>query len=158
MADIVDRSTRSRMMSGIGGSNTKPETRLRKALHAAGLRYRLHVGKLPGRPDVVFPKFRAVVFVHGCFWHRHGGCRLTTMPATNKDFWQEKFDGNVLRDARNIAALKATGWRVAVVWECSLRGKSIDAVADAVGGWLRSDELTLELPAAARASGSGMAQ
>jgi DNA mismatch endonuclease (patch repair protein) len=101
---------------------------------------------LPGRPDLVFPKFRAVVFVHGCFWHRHSGCRLTTTPATNPAFWQTKFDGNVERDARRIAALRAAGWRVAVVWECSLRGKSVDDIAATVGDWLRSDEAMLELP------------
>lgn len=136
-------------MAGIRGRNTRPEMRLRGALHALGLRYRLHARKLPGRPDLVFPRFRAVVFVHGCFWHRHAGCRLTTTPATNAVFWQTKFDGNVERDARNVAALKAAGWRVAVVWECCLRGKSVAYVAATVRDWLHSDQDTVELPVAA---------
>ena len=142
------------MMAGIGGKNTKPEVRLRSALHATGLRYRLHARKLPGRPDLVFPRFRAVVFVHGCFWHRHTDCRLTTTPATNPTFWQTKFDDNVERDARNIAALRAAGWRVAVVWECCLRGKSVADVATTVCDWLHSDHDTLEVPAPKHETGS----
>ncbi|WP_420720181.1 very short patch repair endonuclease [Abyssibius alkaniclasticus] len=98
MTDIVDKQTRSRMMAGIKGKNTKPELVLRRALHARGFRYRLHSKNVPGRPDLVFPKHHAIVFVHGCFWHRHEGCRHTTTPSTRPEFWQAKFDANVARD------------------------------------------------------------
>src|SRR5690348_13819912 len=97
MADIVDKETRSRMMSGIRGKNTKPEMIVRSFLHRAGLRFRLYA-KLPGKPDLAFPKFRTVVFVHGCFWHRHKRCRFATTPASNSAFWQEKFEANMRRD------------------------------------------------------------
>ena len=116
--DIVDRATRSRMMSGIRGRNTKPEVMVRRALHAAGLRFRLHRRDLPGVPDIVLPRWRAVVFVHGCFWHRHPGCRYATTPATNRAFWARKLSQNVLRDARQLRALRQLGWRVFVLWEC----------------------------------------
>jgi DNA mismatch endonuclease (patch repair protein) len=135
------------MMAGIGGRNTRPELRLRKALHARGFRYRLHARELPGRPDLVFPRYRAVVFVHGCFWHRHTACRLTTTPAANASFWQEKFDSNVARDARNIAALRSLSWRVAVVWECALRERSIDNLISDLTEWLRGETGIAEFPA-----------
>jgi len=140
MADIVDRATRSRMMAGIGGKNTKPEMLLRRALHAQGFRFRLHVNSLPGKPDIVLPKYRAAIHVHGCFWHRHADCRFATTPATRPDFWSEKFRQNVLRDQRNVEALVDRGWRVAIVWECNLRrgGEEIDAVAE----WLQSGSPT----------------
>src|SRR5690554_2960017 len=99
--DIVDESTRSRMMSAIGGRNTKPEIIVRKFLHARGFRFRLHVKDLPGRPDIVLPKWKACVFVHGCFWHRHANCRYATTPKTRPEFWAEKFRENVARDQRN---------------------------------------------------------
>lgn len=110
-------------MSRIGGKDTKPELLLRRALHALGLRYRLHGKDLPGKPDLVFPKHRAVVFVHGCFWHRHQGCKVATSPKSNIEFWQAKFSRNVQRDAANVAALERRGWRVFVAWECELTGK-----------------------------------
>lgn len=140
MADIVDKATRSRMMAGIGGKNTKPEMVLRRALHAQGFRFRLHVASLPGKPDIVLPKHRAAILVHGCFWHRHADCRFATTPATRPDFWSEKFRQNVLRDQRNLAALRDRGWRVATVWECDIRrgGEVIDAVAE----WLQSGSPT----------------
>lgn len=134
------------MMAGIGGRNTRPELRLRKALHALGFRYRLHVRDLPGRPDLLFPRYEAVVFVHGCFWHRHAGCRLTTTPATNAAFWQEKFASNLARDTRNVAALRHLGWRVALVWECALRDTSIDGLVSDVTAWLRGEIGTAEFP------------
>jgi DNA mismatch endonuclease (patch repair protein) len=121
MTDIVDQATRSRMMSGIRGRDTKPEMVVRRALHAAGLRYRLHVRDLPGRPDIVLPGRRTAVFVHGCFWHRHPGCRLAATPSTRPEFWQAKFEGNVRRDRQSSEALKAQGWAVVVVWECETR-------------------------------------
>lgn len=121
MGDIVDRETRSRMMSGIRAKNTKPELLVRKYLHAKGLRFRLHVKELPGKPDLVFPKYKTVVFVHGCFWHRHAGCKYATTPSSREHFWTNKLSENVARDAYQIAALGELGWRVFVVWECELR-------------------------------------
>lgn len=135
MADVVDSATRSRMMAGIRGANTQPEVRLRKALHRLGLRFRLHRAGLPGRPDIVFPGRMAVVLVHGCFWHRHKGCRFATVPATRADFWKGKFDANVERDARNVAALRKLGWRVRIVWECDIR-KDTERVATRIAAWL----------------------
>jgi DNA mismatch endonuclease (patch repair protein) len=121
MADIVSRETRSRMMAGIQGKNTKPELLVRKYLHSRGLRFRLHAKELPGKPDLVFPKYKAVVFVHGCFWHQHAGCKYATMPSSRKHFWTNKLSENVERDSYQIAALCGLGWRVFVVWECELR-------------------------------------
>lgn len=138
MVDVVDRATRSRMMAGIKGVNTKPERDLRTALHARGFRYRLHAKNIVGRPDLVFPKYRAVVFVHGCFWHRHKGCRYTTTPATRPEFWEAKFEANIARDERVEAELQVAGWRVAIVWECSLRtAADIEVAAEEVSEWLR---------------------
>ncbi|ESX31580.1 MULTISPECIES: very short patch repair endonuclease [unclassified Mesorhizobium] len=146
MADIVDKVTRSRMMSGIRGSNTKPEKELRAALHARGLRYRLHAKNLIGRPDLVFPKFHAAVFVHGCFWHRHEGCRYSTMPSTRREFWEQKFAANIARDRHVEQALLDTGWRVATVWECALKTRSqVVEVADRIWRWLGSHEQWLEV-------------
>ena len=121
MADIVDKQTRSRMMAKIKGKDTQPEMKVRRFLHACGFRYRLHVSSLPGKPDICLPKYGVVILVQGCFWHRHKGCRLSYMPASNKDKWQEKFRGNVQRDRKNIRALTNECWRVIVIWECELR-------------------------------------
>lgn len=107
-------------MSRIRSSNTSPEIALRRALHALGLRFRLHRKDLPGKPDIVLPRYKAVVFVHGCFWHRHAGCKVATTPKSNTQFWVDKFDRNVARDARSSGLLKSQGWRVTVVWECEL--------------------------------------
>ena len=137
MVDVVDRATRSRMMSGIRGRDTKPEITLRRLLHRAGLRFRLHSRDLPGRPDVVFPWRKAAIFVHGCFWHRHEGCHWCSTPASNSDFWSAKFGRNVERDAEAIAELHAIGWRTATVWECALRGDQLDVTAAAVIEWVR---------------------
>lgn len=146
VADIVDKQTRSRMMRGIRGKNTKPETALRKALHAKGLRYRLHTARLPGKPDIVFPKFNAVVFVHGCFWHRHNNCRFATSPNTRTEFWMQKFDANVARDSRNQNQLAEMGWRVAIVWECGLKNvKDTADTAERVEAWLQSKQNFLEM-------------
>jgi DNA mismatch endonuclease (patch repair protein) len=147
MPDVVDKETRSRMMAGIRGKDTQPERVLRSALHRRGLRYRLHFRGLPGRPDIVFPKFRAVIFVHGCFWHRHEGCRYATTPASNAAFWKTKFDSNVSRDQRNIEALLKAGWRVAIVWECELRSSSLPGIAEQLTRWLKSDRSMMNLPA-----------
>lgn len=121
MTDIVDAATRSRIMASIRGKNTRPELMVRRGLHRVGVRFRLHVRDLPGRPDLVFPKYRAVLFVHGCFWHRHDSCRLAYTPSANSGKWLDKFEANVERDRRQIAALQTAGWRVLVVWECLLR-------------------------------------
>ena len=122
MADTLTKAERSALMARIKGTNTKPEVAVRSALHRAGFRFRLYSKGLPGRPDVVLPKHRVVIFVHGCFWHRHG-CSLSSDPTTRRKFWQEKFERNVARDARNARALRRQGWRVLTVWECALRTK-----------------------------------
>jgi len=141
MTDIVDKKTRSRMMGGIRGKNTQPELQLRRALHARGFRYRLHGTTLPGKPDLVFPKYQAALFVHGCFWHRHLSCKYATNPATRAEFWQNKFKHNIARDQRNVDALIGMGWRVAVVWECEIKASST-SVADEIANWLNSDQKT----------------
>ncbi len=140
MADIVDPATRSRMMSGIRGSDTRPELQMRRALHAYGFRFRLHDRRLPGRPDIVLPKWGAVIEVRGCFWHRHENCRFATTPSTRPEFWSVKFAANVARDARNLAALHADSWRVAVVWECAFRTGTIMSIMDRIIPWLEGDD------------------
>lgn len=132
MVDIVDQETRSRMMSGIQGKNTKPELLVRKYLHGRGLRFRLHAKELPGKPDLVFPKYRTVVFVHGCFWHRHPKCKFAYIPKSNTAFWLEKLQGNRKRDAKKVLELRKLGWRSLVVWECSLDDKSLNNLARAI--------------------------
>ncbi|HMO04420.1 MAG TPA: DNA mismatch endonuclease Vsr [Kiritimatiellia bacterium] len=119
--DIWSKTKRAMVMSRIRSSDTKPELIVRSMLHRAGFRFVLHRRDLPGRPDIVLPKYRAVVFVHGCFWHRHKGCKSAAMPKTRKRFWTEKFAGNVLRDKRNSIALRRAGWSVIVVWECDVQ-------------------------------------
>lgn len=132
MADIVDRATRSRMMSGIRGRDTKPEVIVRKYLHAHGLRYRIAPKNLPGKPDIVLPKYRTVVFVHGCFWHRHHGCRYAATPASNKDFWQIKFEQNLARDAWVRSELAKHGWKVLIVWECEVSAERLQLLVDEI--------------------------
>lgn len=146
MTDIVDSQTRSRMMAGIRGKDTKPELALRRSLHALGFRYRLHAKGVPGKPDIVMPKYQAVIFVHGCFWHRHEGCRYATVPSTRPEFWSAKFDANVARDAAVRSALLAAGWRVATVWECALRKETgVEAARDIVAAWLHQGNAVLEV-------------
>lgn len=123
MADTLTKAERSALMAKIKATNTKPEVFVRSALHRAGFRFRLYTKGLPGRPDVVLPKHGVVVFVHGCFWHRHG-CSLSSESATRRKFWREKFERNVARDARNARALRRLGWRVLTIWECALRTKA----------------------------------
>jgi DNA mismatch endonuclease (patch repair protein) len=118
--DIVDTKTRSRMMSRIRAKDTKPEMIARRYFWRQGLRYRLHVKELPGRPDIVFPKHRAIVEVRGCFWHGHQGCAKFRMPKSSRTFWRNKIIRNRQRDATNIARLRRLGWRVYVVWECQV--------------------------------------
>jgi len=123
LVDFLSPVERSRRMARIRGKNTAPEMALRQALHALGLRFRLHSKELPGKPDLIFPKFKAIVFVHGCFWHRHTACKIATIPKSNTEFWAAKFDKNVTRDAMTVDLLKSKGWRVFVVWECELGTK-----------------------------------
>lgn len=118
MKKSVEPLSRSAVMSRVRSKNTRPELRVRKALWAAGLRYRLQGAHLPGRPDIFFQGSRVAVFVHGCFWHRHPGCPRTRTPKSRREFWEAKFASNVARDARNITALEKLGWRVLVIWEC----------------------------------------
>jgi len=138
--DIVDRETRSRMMSGIKGKNTKPELTIRKLLHKEGFRFRLHVKDLPGKPDIVLKKYNAVIFVHGCFWHRHD-CKYFKWPKSRPDFWKEKLNGNVENDRMNVKKLQSLDWRICLVWECSIRGadKDIERVKLEITDWLKSD-------------------
>lgn len=118
-------------MARIGPKNTKPEILVRRALHRLGFRFRLHRRDLPGRPDIVLPKYRTAIFVHGCFWHRHPGCRRTTTPKTREDFWRSKFEANILRDRKATEALENAGWNVMVLWECEIAaGSAMVAVAD----------------------------
>lgn len=138
MVDVVDVATRSRMMSGIQGKNTKPEILVRKALHARGFRFRLHVKSLPGKPDLVLPKYNAVVFVHGCFWHGHP-CRYFKIPQTRPDFWLDKIGKNQVRDRFQEASLLDQGWRVLVVWECAVRSMKREKsllLIDLIAEWL----------------------
>lgn len=119
--DILTSAQRSAHMARIRGSDTKPEMVVRRAAHALGLRFRLRRRDLPGSPDLVFPSRRRALFVHGCYWHRHPGCRLAYSPKSNIDFWQAKFDRNVARDEQVLTALQAAGWRADVIWECETR-------------------------------------
>lgn len=147
MADIVDKLTRSRMMAGIRGKDTRPELLIRKGLHHLGLRYRLHVKDLPGKPDIVFRSHKAVIFIHGCFWHSHE-CHLFKMPASRQDFWTKKLDRNKMVDKHNIQALLEKSWRVSVVWECALKGKEkqeLNHVLSRCYEWLLSEEQFIEI-------------
>lgn len=111
------------MMARVKGRDTRPEVMVRQAAHALGLRFRLHRKNLPGRPDLTLPRHRTVVMVHGCFWHRHAGCRRATTPATRTDYWLPKFERNVARDLRNAEELERLGWRVVVIWECETKDR-----------------------------------
>ena len=146
MADITDPETRSRMMRGIKGKNTNPEITIRHALHSRGFRYRLHVKDMAGKPDIVLPKWNAVIFIHGCFWHHHAGCNNAVIPATRREFWLDKLNGNRTRDKRHIEQLIERGWRVAVVWECSIRHmlKAHDtAMIESLSTWLKNGSTSL---------------
>ena len=142
MTDIVDVATRSRMMSKIKGKNTKPELLIRKALFARGFRYRLHSSKLSGKPDLVFTKYKSVIFINGCFWHGHD-CHLFKWPKSNCDFWRQKIERNKIVDAQNNRSLKAIGWKVLVIWECSLKGKekkNLNLLIDDISEWLHDSQ------------------
>ena len=142
MTDVLTPEQRRLNMSRIRGKDTKPELMLRRGLHARGLRFRLHRKDLPGCPDMMFPRYRVAVLVHGCFWHGHD-CPLFKLPATRREFWAAKIEGNRARNARDLAALAAAGWRVLVVWECALKGPARlpgDAVLATVTSWLDTEE------------------
>jgi len=141
MADVVDPATRSRMMAGIRAKNTKPELLARSYLHRRGLRFRLHVKTLPGKPDIVLPKYRAAVFVHGCFWHHHPGCKYAYVPNSRSDFWMQKLTHNVARDREKTSMLIKSGWRVFTVWECELRKGTVrlDALYDEITQGMTND-------------------
>lgn len=124
MSDVLTKEQRHLNMSHIHGKDTKPEEIIRKYLFSRGYRYRKNDSRYPGKPDVVLPKYHTAIFAHGCFWHRHPGCRYATTPATNSEFWQKKFDQNVARDKKVQEQLKADGWNVIVVWECELSRKA----------------------------------
>lgn len=125
-ADVVDPATRSRMMARIRGKDTAVEIAVRRQLHSLGYRFRLHRKDLPGRPDVVLPRYRAAIFVHGCFWHRHAGCAYATNPATRPAFWEAKFAANVRRDAAAVEKLLSDGWSVVVIWECAVSVEGLE--------------------------------
>lgn len=140
MADVVDKETRSRMMSGIRGKDTRPELLIRRMLHSRGYRYRLHDSSLPGKPDLVFPKYGAVILVNGCFWHGHN-CHLFKWPSTRQDFWREKISRTREKDEENIKRLRQDGWRVLEIWECATKGKhrlAIEEIIDRTELWLQS--------------------
>jgi DNA mismatch endonuclease (patch repair protein) len=129
---------RSALMSRIRSSGTKPEIAVRRALHARGFRFRLHRRDLPGKPDIVLPKYRLAIFVHGCFWHQHSGCRLASRPKTRGDYWGPKLAANVARDERHAAELKALGWRIETVWECDTRdAKRLEQIVEGINRMLR---------------------
>lgn len=119
--DIYSREKRSEIMSKVRSSGTKPEITVRRKLHALGFRFRLHQQTLPGKPDIVLPKHRSVIFVHGCFWHHHEGCGKSKLPSSNEGFWQAKIADNIRRDRKNLSELKRLGWRAMVIWECETK-------------------------------------
>lgn len=125
MVDPLSPEARSKQMARVRGKDTVPEMQVRRLTHAMGYRYRLHVRELPGCPDMVFPRRRKVIFIHGCFWHRHSDpdCKLARLPKTNADFWEKKFQENIARDARCFSELTAMGWSILVIWECELKNK-----------------------------------
>lgn len=125
MTDVHNKATRSYNMSRIKGKDTKPEMLVRKFLFANGFRYRLHDKKLPGKPDIVLPKYKTVIFVHGCFWHGHESCKYFKIPQTRTEWWVNKINGNIAVDQRTTLALENTGWKVIVLWECELKPKTI---------------------------------
>jgi len=146
MTDVVDKKTRSRMMSGIKGKNTKPEILIRSLLHKCGFRFRIHDSNLPGKPDIVLKKYRAVVFIHGCFWHRHE-CHLFKWPKTRPEFWKNKINRNHENDIKALHELEALGWRVCIIWECAVKGadKDLEKITSQLASWLNSENDFLEI-------------
>ncbi|HOP20163.1 MAG TPA: very short patch repair endonuclease [Parvularculaceae bacterium] len=138
--DVFSAEKRSEVMRAVKGANTKPELKLRKALFARGFRYRLHARDLPGKPDLVFPRYRSVIFINGCFWHGHDCARGARVPKSNRDYWLAKVARNKARDEDIVKALAALGWRAYIVWECSLQ--NVDDAADKAARWLKRAEKT----------------
>lgn len=148
MTDVHSSDIRRKNMQAIKAQNTKPELWLRRHLHAAGFRYRLNAKELPGKPDLVLPKYKAVIFIHGCFWHAHG-CHLFKLPATRTDFWKAKLNGNKERDLRQKALLEQQGWRVLTVWECSIKGKTRipeTELMENICAWLTDNSPSVSIP------------
>ena len=135
MTDIFSKAKRSKIMSKITGKDTKPELIIRKALFSEGYRYRLHRKDLPGKPDIVFTSRKKVIFINGCFWHGHN-CKRATLPATNKDFWKKKIDGNKKRDKKNLSKLKSMGWKTLTIWQCKIKKKTIEVQIDKIKSFL----------------------
>lgn len=144
--DIVDPATRSRMMSGIKSRNTKPEILVRKALFKHGFRFRLHEKNLPGKPDIVLPKYHAIIFIHGCFWHEHS-CKYFKWPKSNTEFWVNKIKGNAVRDKRILLELQQQGWKTCVIWECIFKTdkQKIDKYFESLFKWVQNDCSSIEL-------------
>lgn len=140
MTDTVAPEVRSRIMSAVRGKNTQPEMAIRRGLHTLGFRFLLHDRRLPGKPDLVFPKRKAVVFIEGCFWHGHEGCRLFRLPSSRTDYWREKIARNVERDLATRGALDDLGWRHLTVWECAIRGKGAEGTIARTAEWLASED------------------
>jgi DNA mismatch endonuclease, patch repair protein len=151
MTDIVNREVRSRMMSSVRAKDTKLELEIRRRLFSMGFRYRLHGKDLPGTPDMVFPKYQSVAFVHGCFWHYHG-CYLSSVPGTRRSWWKKKLEENAKRDARAVSELRNLGWRIMIIWECGFRkpktnrAEALDKIAVTAAGFLKSNRRLLEIP------------
>lgn len=147
MVDIVDSATRSRMMSNIKGRNTKPELQIRSLLHAQGFRFRLHRKDLPGKPDIVLPKYKAIIFIHGCFWHGHQNCRLFKLPASRIEFWQTKIAKNQENDLKAKGLLLGHSWRVCTIWECAIRRSKKDPapLMNILTQWLSGSQTLLEI-------------
>ena len=143
MVDIVEKTKRSQMMSGIKGKNTKPEIIIRKELFKIGFRYKINDPGLPGKPDLVFPKYKAVIFINGCFWHRHN-CHLFKWPSSNVEFWHKKINKTVEKDKENIQRLTLSGWRVLEIWECSIKGKTklcLNEIIDQTVNWIKTGKV-----------------
>lgn len=138
MADVHEPKIRSYNMSQIRSKNTKPELLVRQYFHMMGLRFRLHAKTMPGKPDIVLRKYRTVIFIHGCFWHGHKGCRYFVVPKTNKDFWMAKIEGNKVRDKEAIKSLKKQNWKVIEIWECQLKPYTKDKTLDRITRRIRS--------------------
>jgi DNA mismatch endonuclease (patch repair protein) len=147
--DNLTPEQRNKTMSSVHSKNTIPEILVRKALFALGYRYLIDYKKLPGRPDIVLPKYRSVIFVHGCFWHGHAGCPNSHLPQSNTEYWRTKIDKNRKRDGESLNELHALGWRVCIVWECAIRGKNqkmkVAQVAAKISEWLKTDGVWLEM-------------
>ncbi len=150
MTDVMSQSTRSALMSRIRGKDTSPELAVRQLTHRLGFRFRLHRRDLPGTPDLVLPKLKKAVLVHGCFWHRHEGCKNAVLPKTRQEWWQAKLSGNVARDARNTELLASQGWDVLILWECEIRSGDFGIKLAAFLG--AEDRLTTLVPVRAAPS------